>query len=88
MSSILDDSEIWVGFGHGAKLCYIPCHLIAAQLGPVSSWGLMFMHDVTGCDTVSSFHGGGKKQLGLFGTACNERDCRSVVSAYHQEIVK
>lgn len=61
VSSTLHGSEIWVAFGHGNKLRYIPCHTIATLLGSDSSWGLLFMHAVSGCDVVSSFHGIGKK---------------------------
>ena len=33
LSIALQDCEIWVAFGHGSKLRFIPCHLIAAKLG-------------------------------------------------------
>ena len=42
-------------------LRYIPSHLIAAELGSVASDGLLLMHAISGCDTVSSFYGIGKK---------------------------
>ena len=61
MSSVLQDWEIWVAFGHGSKLRFIPCHLIAAKRGNAGSWGLLLMHALSGCDTVSAFHGIGKK---------------------------
>ena len=57
VSSVLQDCEIWVGFGHGAKLRFIPCYLIAAKLGNDGSWGLLLMHALSGCDAVSAFHG-------------------------------
>ena len=59
VSSVLQDCEIWVAFDHGSKLCFIPCHLIAANLGNAGSWGLLLT--LSGCDTVSAFHGIGKK---------------------------
>lgn len=61
VSSVLQDCELWIAFGHGAKLRYIPCHLIAAELGNDASWGLLFFHAISGCDTVSAFHGIGKR---------------------------
>ena len=61
VSSVLRDCEIWVAFGHGFKLRFIPCHLIAAKLGNDGSWGLLLMHALSGCDTSSAFHGIGKK---------------------------
>ena len=54
-------TEIWVAFDHGSKLRFIPCHLIVAKLGNTGSWGLLLIHALSGCDTVSAFHGIGKK---------------------------
>ena len=59
-SSVLD-CELWVAFGHGQNMRYIPCHLISEKLGAHSSKGLLFFHAFTGCDVCSSFHGIGKK---------------------------
>ena len=61
VSSVLKDCKIWVAFGHGSKLRYIPCHLISAELGNDATWGLLFLHAISGCDTVSAFYGIGKK---------------------------
>ena len=61
VSIVLQHCEIWVAFGHGSKLRFIPCHLIAAKLGNDGSWGILLMHALSGCDTVSAFHGIGKK---------------------------
>ena len=61
VSSTLDNCQLWVVFGHGAKRRYIPYHLIASQLIAESSWDLLFLHAVSGCDTVSAFHDVGKK---------------------------
>ena len=60
-SRSMPNCELWVAFGHGATLRYIPCHMIAASLGDEASQGLLFLHALSGCDTVSSFHGIGKK---------------------------
>ena len=61
VSSVLQDCEIWVAFDHGSKLRFIPCHLIAEKLGNAGSWGLLLIHALSGCDTVSVFHRIGKK---------------------------
>ena len=61
VSKILENCEIWVAFGHGSRVRYIPCHLIAAESGGVTSDAVMFVHAISGCDTVSSFYGIGKK---------------------------
>ncbi len=69
-SAVHPRCEIWVAFGHGSKLRYIPCHDIANKIGKEPSQGLLFLHSISGCDTVSSFRGIGKKQHGLFGVHC------------------
>ena len=60
-SKNLQNCELWVAVGHGSRIRYIPCHHIAAELRSVASHGLLFMHAISGCDTVSSFYGIGKK---------------------------
>ena len=54
----LKECELWLAFGHSR---YIPAHTIAAALGDDWCKGLLFMHAFSGCDTVSSFSGIGKK---------------------------
>ena len=54
-------SEIWIAFGTGKHLRYIGAHVIAKAFGPEKSSVLALFHAFTGCDTVSSFHGKGKK---------------------------
>ena len=61
VSSILQNCEVWIVFGHDNKLRYIPCHRIANKLGTDASSGLLFFHAMSGCDTVSAFRGVGKK---------------------------
>ena len=55
VSSILQNCEVWIAFGHGNKLRYIPCHRIANKLETDASCGLLFFRDVSG------FRGVGKK---------------------------
>ena len=57
VSSILQNCEVWIAFGHDNKLR----HLIANKLGTDASSGLLFFHAMSGCDTVSAFRGVGKK---------------------------
>ena len=61
VSSILQNCEVWIAFGHDNKLRYIPCHRIVNKLGTDASSGLVFFHAMSGCDTVSAFRGVGKK---------------------------
>ena len=60
-ASDLPETELWLAFGHGNNFRYIAAHGIANQLGSVLSKSLLFLHAISGCDTVSSFCGIGKK---------------------------
>ena len=53
--------ELWLSFGTGKSFRYLAAHQIAACLGPEMSCALPMFHALTGCDTVSSFAGHGKK---------------------------
>ena len=53
--------ELWVAFGTGKNLRYIAVHELVSSLGPERAQGILFFHAFTGCDTVSSFGGHGKK---------------------------
>jgi hypothetical protein len=64
--------EVWVAFGTGINLRYIPAHSIACNLGPERSKALPAFHAFTGCDTVSCFAGRGKKTAMEAWKACPE----------------
>ena len=53
--------EVWLAFRTGKSFRYMAAHQIAASLGPEMSCMLQVFHALTGCDTVSSFAGHGKK---------------------------
>ncbi|CAC5391196.1 unnamed protein product [Mytilus coruscus] len=53
--------EIWIAFATGKHFRYIPIHDIAQSLGPLQSRIIPTFHAFTGCDTLSSFAGRGKK---------------------------
>ena len=53
--------ELWVAFGTGGHFRFIPIHEVAAAVDPRKSANLPLFHALTGCDTVSSFAGIGKK---------------------------
>ncbi|GFO04549.1 hypothetical protein PoB_003105400 [Plakobranchus ocellatus] len=63
----LADTEIWVAFGTGKHLRYIPAHDIAKELGYEKARALPMYHAFTGCDTVSLCHRllAGEKRLHL-----------------------
>ena len=53
--------ELWVAFGTGRNLRYLASHELSKALGQDRSLALPFFHAFSGCDTVSSFVGHGKK---------------------------
>ena len=59
--SKLNIHELWVAFGSGGHLRYVPAHVMAMPLGPEKAQALPLFHALTGCDTVSSFANRGKK---------------------------
>ena len=56
----LDIDELWVAFGSGNTLRYVPVHDIAASLGPQKSKALPLWYAFTGCDNVSVVASWGK----------------------------
>ncbi|KAG7164820.1 hypothetical protein Hamer_G019662 [Homarus americanus] len=55
------EDELWLAFGTGKSFHYLAAHEMAACLGPEKERALPMFHALTGCDTVSSFSGHGKK---------------------------
>ena len=53
--------ELWIHSGVGKNVRLIAAHEIACALGPAKCSALPVFHCLTGCDTVSSFSGKGKK---------------------------
>ena len=53
--------EVWLAFGTGKGFRYLAAHELAVSLGPEKALALPMFHALTGCDTVSSFAGHGKK---------------------------
>ena len=51
---------------------YIAAHQIACTMGPDKAGCLPMFRSITGCDTVSSFNGVGKKKAWEVWQACNE----------------
>ena len=64
--------ELWIAFGTGKAFRYIGAHTISSNLGPQKSSALPRFHSLTGCDTVSSFSGCGKRRAGMCGTRLND----------------
>ena len=57
----LNVEELWIEFGNGIHLRWFPIHVYAAKLGKKMCQSLLVWFAFTGCDTVSAFHGRGKK---------------------------
>ena len=53
--------ELWIEFGAGKHRRWLPIHRYAALLGEEICRALPLWYALTGCDTVSSFAGRGKK---------------------------
>lgn len=53
--------KLWIAFGQGTHLKWIPIHDIVSTIGPEKTSGILFFHAFTGCDVVSAFRGKGKK---------------------------
>lgn len=62
LKNICPAADIWVAFGVGKRFTYIPINTIAEALGEDKCVALPAFHSFTGCDTVSSFYGKGKKK--------------------------
>jgi len=62
----------WIAFGRGGNLRLIPLHTVVNTIGPEKASGLPFFHAFTGCDTVSAFHGKGKKSAWQTWNVCKE----------------
>ncbi len=54
-------TELWIDFGTAKSFRYIGAHTISSNIGPQKAKALPMFHSLTGCDTVSSFAGHGKK---------------------------
>jgi hypothetical protein len=59
----LNIDKLWVAFASGKTFRYLPAHEIARALGPEKCIALPFLQAFSGCDTVSSFSGRGKKTV-------------------------
>lgn len=55
--------ELWLEYGSGKTLRFLPIHSIAQSLAREKSEALPLFHALTGCDTVSFFAGRGKKTV-------------------------
>ena len=63
VSSLMGSCEVWLAFGHGNKFMHIAAHTIANHIGHERVWGLLFLHAVSGCDTMLAISGIGKKTV-------------------------
>ena len=57
----LNLDELWIEIGVGQNRRYLPIHTYAAVLKEKNCRALLFLYAVTGCDTVSTLAGKGKK---------------------------
>ena len=64
--------RMWLAYGQGMLMRYIPIHELALSIGPEKSSGILFFHAFTGCDVVSAFRGKGKKTAWQTWNVCAE----------------
>lgn len=63
----LDLDELWREFGTGINQRWLPIHEYSSNIGKDMCDALPVWFAFTGCDTVSSFCGRGKRLLGTLG---------------------
>ena len=56
-------TELWIEFGVGKYLKYISTHELATKFRTAASQAFPFFHAISGCDTISSVAGKGKKSF-------------------------
>ena len=61
--------HLWVTFVTGMNLCYLAAHDIARSFVNGAALALHAFHAFNGCDTMSCFHGKGKKKARTPGNA-------------------
>ncbi|KAL0198142.1 hypothetical protein M9458_006682, partial [Cirrhinus mrigala] len=64
--------KIWIEFGQGQSIRWLPIHDMVVNLGPEKSSGMLFFHAFTGCDVVSAFRGKSKKSAWQAWEVCPE----------------
>ena len=64
--------KMWIAFGQGGNVQWIPVHEVVNIFGPGKASGLSFFHVFTGCDTVYAFRGKGKKSAWQTWNVCKE----------------
>ena len=65
--SQMKPDEMWIAFSTGKNFRFIPIREFVSSLTPKMYSSLLAFHTFTGCDTVSSFGGRGKKHPGKHG---------------------
>ena len=63
--------QLWLAFGQGQNLRWIPVHDLCCTLAEKSK-RMLFFHAFTGCDIVSAFRGKGKKSAWQTWDVCDE----------------
>jgi len=75
--------KLWVAFGQGRNLRWIPIHELFLSIGLQKSKDVLSFQAFTGCDVVSACHGKGKKTAWQTWDVCTEvSDVFSKLSQY------
>ena len=79
--------KLWIAFGQGKHLKWIPIHDIVSVIGPEKTSGILYFHAFTSCDVVSAFHGKGKKSAWHTWNVCNDASMSSKnLASIHQRL--
>ena len=57
VASLFTNCSRWITFGHAKHSRDIPAHTIPKHLDLETSFGLLLLHAISGCDTVLAFIG-------------------------------
>ena len=69
---VIGMQQLWIAFGQGRNMRWIPAHELYRSVGPEKGRGITCLHAFTGCDVVSAFRGKGKKSAWQTWDVCAE----------------
>ena len=72
LQAICLQQQLWIAFGQGRNMRWIPAHELYRSIGPKKGRGITIFHAITGCDVVSAFRGKGKKSAWQIWDMCAE----------------
>ena len=68
----IGQQQLWIAFGQGRNMRWIPPHELYSSIGPEKGRGITLFHAFTSCDVVSAFRGKGNKSAWQTWDMCAE----------------